>query len=112
MQLVEHYLCLSLECRGEEIVQILLILLVDARDGDGAAIAGRAGASGHAFLRISAAVYHSGTGVTALIDHLGRVPIFECSMLRREGCKPLVRVAHDLLVDAVFVVFLSLRIEE
>ena len=33
-------------------------------------------------------------------------------MPSRESRKPLVRVADDLLVDAVFVVFLSLRIEE
>ena len=112
MQLVEHKLGLSLERGSKEVVQILFIFLVDARYGDGAAIAGWAGARGHALLRISAAVCHSRTRVTALIDHLGRIPVLERSMLRRESGKPLVRVADDLLVDAVFVVFLSLRIEE
>ena len=112
MQLVEHKLGLSLERGSKEVVQILFIFLVDARDGDGAAIAGWAGARGHALLRISAAVCHSRTRVTALIDHLNRIPVLERSMLTRESGKPLVRVADDLLVDAVFVVFLSLRIEE
>ena len=112
MQLVEHKLGLSLERGSKEVVQILFIFLVDARDGDGAAIAGWAGARGHALLRISATVCHSRACVTTLIDHLSRIPVLERSMLGREGCKPLVRVAHDLLVYAVFVVFLSLRIEE
>ena len=112
MQPVEHNLSLSLECSSKEIVQILFIFLVDARDGDGAAIAGWAGARGHALLRISATVCHSRACVATLIDHLSRIPVLERSMLGREGCKPLVRVADDLLIDAVFVVFLSLRVEE
>lgn len=40
MQLVEHKLGLSLERGSKEVVQILFIFLVDARYGDGAAIAG------------------------------------------------------------------------
>ena len=112
MQLVEHQLRLSLERLGKEIVQILLILLVDARNCDRTTITGRAGARGHAFCRISAAVLNSRACITTFIDQLVCIPILECRMLRRERCKPLVRVAHDLLVYAVFVVFLSLRIEE
>ena len=42
MQFVEHGLRLCLERLREQIVQILLILLVNASDGDRAAIAGGA----------------------------------------------------------------------
>ena len=68
MKLIEHSFSLSLEGLSEEIVQVLLISLVDASDGDRAAIASRASASCTAGGDVGAALGHCRRSIATLSE--------------------------------------------
>lgn len=103
---------MNFEGGGEQVVKVDFVRLVDARNGDGAAVALLAGAGCRALFLVFAVSLNGVTSPGSDVDHLGHLPVFESCVVCHEGCSPLVRVVNHVLVRAILEVFLLTGIEE
>jgi len=68
VELIKHLLGVGLECLREQVVQVRLVLSVNLRDGNGAAITGLARACLHAGLLVGALINHGYSRSGALFN--------------------------------------------
>ena len=101
------------ECLCEQIIEVHLVGLVDARDGDGAAVAGFAGARGLTLLFLAGTVsLHGGGCLSLCIGHFCALPVLEGWVRGREIGHPSAWMLDNLPVDTVFVIFLLVGVQE
>jgi len=112
MEFVEHLLGVILEGRCEQVVEVDLVFLVNARYSHCAAITTVARAGDGAGLLVRALFSNdfcdSGRHFAL---HRG-IPVLETSMSHDEVGEPRVGLGHDILVHTVFEVLLLMSVEE
>ena len=68
--------------------------------------------SSTAGLLVCTFVCHSFGGVSANVNQVASVPVLERSMTGCEVGDPIVGVAHDFIIDTIFIVLLLTGIKE
>ena len=112
VKLVEHLFGMVLECLGEQVVEVDLVFLVNARYGDSAAITGLACASSGAGFFFRALF---GNDFSCGGSHLTLrlvFPVFEAGVSHDEVGDPRVGPSDEILVHTVLEVLLLVSIEE
>lgn len=98
---------MRLERLGEQIIEVDLVSLVDAGEGDGARVARRT------VLRLARARgCDGGGGLPLCVSHLGLLPVLEGRVRSGEVCDPGVGAFEHSAIDTILMVLLLVSIEE